>query len=579
MPEVTLKSEPVTFDWPYDARARIWLLQPRATHLTEQVPRYQDDETWPLLKRLLHDERAETHGGPVIFFAPEWAIAPQSIEELKHEARLMPDHHLLVAGLGHLSRDQCVALDPETDNTLEKLASPAKFANCAFVATGTRWYLEGKRRPSWFDEEAGHHLKCSQVRLFTGPASKFKFAVVTCSDMLNFGEDDCFPGVLVNERPDVVFWPQHNPKPRNEGFRRWLGEFNKPKGAYCLVVGVNKGPNGLGREEYGGSALFAPADAFHSKKYHMCKAHWCTEPVTSWLTRATILRYDADAIQITTKHPRDLPRENELANECFIDEVVPCAWHEGALEPNDARTHLTTLFDLGRHPGRARAGLDAEKYALTSGPLAELEHTLSDSMNLFLCFLDIALLQEHSGDSRAHANHESHQRAASCNCWPHRANFDLLYEEQRRADVGELLLAAAAVDAFGNASVRPAEPTSGSPENLEVRDREGGGQVKLILAHAGVSAQEFERRYFGSGSTRRFAGATSAVALGVKRSGYLVQANAAQADLGPGTRADTTVETCGPRLYGAEFWDRVKLGTLARWLSAIKGRTDVEKAA
>jgi hypothetical protein len=561
----------VPVEWPERTLGHFWLLQPDKQNLAATPPYCHaaaDADTWPLLQQastiLLSDQ-----GGPVFYVVPELTLDPARLTEILAWAGNLPENHVVVAGLGHLTKEQCEQVEPRAAVRFGPTWDDRKYANVALVAIGgqdPRRYLEGKRWPSKWEQQQACHQPCDGARLYT--SDSLRFAVLICSELEATGSGEAAELVdrLRAQRADVVFWLQHNPKPRDEAFAQTVCGLYATLGGQALVVCANKRPNG-DRGDFGVSGFITRAGCYQDVKADFPSSPYvATECLCSKraVTRSVLARYDAAMHRVTTTLPRDTPSESD-GRRTFLQYVVPFVVGAGP-EQDAERRHLAQLFSTGRAPAKNRAlrqGLRAETAQVVEAGLVASEHAIAPTMCEFLCFLDIAFVQ--TRQPHMHANHESHHPAAACGCWEHRNNFDSLY--RLRSDqgaplavyVGELVLAVAGLTACGRVAVGVSRQSSG---NLTFRHDTTARPTPVILAVAECNEDAFAPAYFGDDHAVGFV-STPLIALEVTRA--IGGTDAGDADSGHGLHAGN-VRAERAALFGSEFWQKLSAGTLTDWL-------------
>lgn len=535
-------------------RFALWLLQPkrRRRHL-EKAPFHHpatDEDTWPLLEAVLKASRDSKD--PTVYVVPELTLDPNLIPKVRSAVEDLPPRHVLVAGIGHLTAQQCEQVEAGSARRFNSPWPESRFANCALIgAPGEdNCWVEGKRWPSQWEQREGCHQACNTMRVYR--LGSYRFAVVICADMA--APDSSWVKRLSREKPDIIFWLQDNPKPRHQDFLKPLVELLGPSGSRPLVVCCNKAPE-TGRSPHGASGFITGADFFPRQKSQFpTTPHISTESVCSKaaLTRATLVRYDASAHLVRSVMPSEVPAERNDARRSLLQEVTPYLLTAGELRPSLEPRHAQHLFDAGRNAAKTRArraGLNEGRSSLLDAELPRVESQVCADASLLLCLLDAALVQ--AGAAWTHANHESHSPAAACDCWEHRRNFDTLYRvEGGREDptaeyLGELLLALSSLQLSG-IDVKYKSFGDGKGPGLAIASR---GERLVVAVHEGTP-DAFKRRYFGADKPY-FISRVSAIVLEVNRPTSSTDATDVLLDDGlAADRAGTDLRA----LYGGEFW-------------------------
>ena len=577
---VALTSEPapaiarvdISLRWTRGELATFWLLHPSASDFVDHPPcRHRSDGAIAPLKLLVAAMEADAQlsaPGPAFFVVPELTISPDEISDLRDATARLGANRVAIVGLGHLTREQCDAIEPSvgSDAALWRRDwDPLRYANAAAICVGGRMWLEAKDWPSKFEDDAGCHLPHRRVRIFRG--ANTSFAVLICSEMLPAYNPDAFLRALAREQVEVVFWLQHNPSPRNEAFQRGLGAFYETQRESPLVVAVNKQPVSGTRAPYGVSAMYAPSACFAQRKDSLLRPNFVVEPLyhNSGVSRAVFVRYDTSAHQILTIHPADVPRESPPG--AFLREVAPFSFGGGVLKPDNTPRHFQAIFAQGRLGAMREAELEETSVDPTLSMqlgirLAEVESELSGSANGLLNFLDSALLQQ--GKDLTHPNSASHVLASQCDCWPHREDFDTLFDPTNASGVAELALAIAAM----RHSVDSVELalTHRTEENLKIVVR--GKEHRVLLGSSLLRLDEYRRRR--SASSRPTTCSPKVIVLRSVRHTILPPL-ASQTTTVSQVNAAVVQNPEPATLVGAELWRGFREGRLRQTIEAFVG--------
>jgi hypothetical protein len=187
-----------------------------------------------------------------------------------------------------------------------------------------------------------------------------------------------------------------------------------------------------------------------------------------------------------------------------------------------------------------------------AGLLPSVEEQLKTSANLLSNLMDSALIQ--SGQT-THDNHASHAPAGNCLCWPHRENFDLLYQGDLPGAVSELALAIATLRDCGiSVQLDPIEATG------NVRLAVGARSRVFLLGWSMLGVAEFISRYRPSPGSRF--SATPTIVLRAQPAPPTLPASAGTVPpVGHIHAAQVAVPTV-PSLVGQQFWTLARSGDL-----------------
>lgn len=530
-----------------------WLLQPPASELSHDAPYHHgpDSPTRPLdlLRAAIAADARQQPSGPVFFVMPELTLCGSTLSEVKALGSLIPHNRALILGCGHLRQDECELLEKNTGNEPSLWTrpwSPTRFANAAAIITTGESHLEAKSFASSYEYDRECHLAHRRVRIYQ--AHGFSFAVVICSELLTVAPGT-FLQKLSQHNVDILFWLQHNPHPRHTDFSPALGALYQFTGDQRLVVSLNKQPDPGKRSPYGVTCVYVPAASFGSKKDRFLRANYATEPLaqdTHEVSRAVFVRYDVAAHQLQTVLPSQIPAGD--APGPFMSELTAYVYEAGQLAVSDEPEHYNALFAEGELAAWQQASVDGEQQNEISAQLAKVKSTFFRSPSLLLNFLDTALL---SSKSSKHPNHLPHSPPARCDCWPHRVNFDSLYDGEMPGVVAELLIAIAAMMTFSG-DVSPNEQCVRDAANLLVGDN------KVVLTSANLLLHKFVEQYFGN---RQATMLPVVIALRSERNTRLPKSAGRHRVVGRLNAA--RVERPVPAtISGSEFWQSVRDRTL-----------------
>jgi hypothetical protein len=564
----TFAYEQIDLRWISGTSAAIWFLHPTAADLVNDPPYHHriDTGTPPLrlLSLAIANSLAHKHDGPTIFLLPELTVGADDLSELRAITGSLTHNQMAIVGLGHLNQQQCEAVEPGTGANEElwrRAWSDTRFANGAAIATTNRTWYEAKDWPSKFEDDRNCHIPHSRLRIFQGKG--IRFAVVICSELLEARNPRPLIEKLRDERINVLFWLQHNPKPRHSSFTEALSALYEHEGDHPLVIAINKQPPPGARKPYGGSAIYSLSTSFGAWKGHLLRPNFACEPLNAHLgiSRAILVRYDLPAHRVLTIHPDCIPRGTAPAG--FLRDITPYQLANDHLEPDDQPRHFRELLASGHLQACHEAEIDPNDATPTGtglkNALVAVENELAGSANTLLNFLDRSLLPREG--AKLHASHLSHSPAAACDCWPHRQDFDSLFEPPTPAIVAELALAIAAL----RSSQLPTnvDLELRTPDNLATTIE--GGVKRLHLLSSDRRLDICVKHLATSGARTD---TPPAIVLRSERK-QSAPANAARiapvGSLQAAQRSDVHI----PCLSGSEFWRHFRNGTLAEAIRAL----------
>jgi predicted amidohydrolase len=333
-------------DWPKEESIYFWFLQPPGSGLRTDPPYYIESKagrsSYKLLEAAIVETRKRRLGPAVVYLLPELAIAPDDLSNLCSLAADLPENHLLIAGLGHLTRDQCEQIEPGSSapDRWDRDWGGGRYANAAMIAAKHKAYLQGKNFPSSPEKTSDVHMFAKCLRVFA--SSAVKLGVVICSEMLDHSGVSSFIKPLAEKQLDLLFWIQANERPRHPLFSQQIAEFFRSKTSNPLLVSVNVRPDEMSRAPFGGSSIFAPVECFSRGKENLARPYWVCEPACPGAARAVFVRYDSDAILVKTARPAGLTRD--APPERFLEWTEHFQFMSESLDLSNGPRHLAEIL-------------------------------------------------------------------------------------------------------------------------------------------------------------------------------------------------------------------------------------------
>jgi hypothetical protein len=553
---ISVSSQNVAFSWPPSERGRFYLIQPQESGLTGDPPFTHVPGTpkcaWPSLKAAIANDVANPWAGPVVFVVPELTIHPSSVEELRRLWATVPSNRLLVAGMGHLTSAQCDDLEAGSGSALalwERPAQPDLFANAALVLPGP--FLEAKNSPSKWERDRACHRAHTRLRVFNG--NGFCFAVLICSDMNDEGARNDLLHQLNPYSLDAIFWLQHNPSPRHDDFLPLL-EGLLDRHSSAIIVCANKAPK-RGRRDYGASGFVLRADRLEQDKRWLARPNLAIEGLSASVARAVLPQYSAALHSIDTIRPAGIaPAGSEGERNRLLEVVVPYDLVENTLRSRRDGQHIIDLIEQGLPSAISRSRLGKQVRASIEARRITVVQNFAQAANALILFLDHAFGRNQP--ARHHDSFQSHTPAAACRCWEHRQDFDLLFGQEKSVAVSELSLALAAME--------DAEAAFSRRANTSIRI--SGSKRELLLASGeDKTSERFENEYWGTARSDFIP--RPAVVLDC-RPRLLAGVNASR----PAPAKRDAANALGPelpRLYGDQFWQSCRNGSLKKKLEEL----------
>lgn len=450
-----MEIEPITLQglrWPRGTSARVWFCQP-LVELTAPAPFRPTAavRSLDILRAVLARDAQmgpPAAGAPSIVLLPELSVAPADVGNVRALISAARANTLVICGIGHMA---AADLDPIEDS-VHLCGQPVAghYANCALVGCGgsNQVFLQPKVVAS--REELDCHWAGRVVRYFGG--AFFSFVVFICSEMLDRAQArttirEVFERLDEgNQQPPVVFWLQHNPKPRSLDFSQSLEVLSHVDRPTAFVVGSrNACPPRLENFSVSGALFKKGALPRHfnvlTRKFHY------VEPVleSTDLSRVVLLRYDVDVNLVETTLANAIEDDDRTPRSQLFGSVVPFVLQNGGLVDSDDNTHLGEIVRRARDTA---AATDATQTARID---AVTEQLVSLGTPRFQDFLDRAIVPKPRDEQRRHAAGQQHvQGDYFCDCWAHRRCIDLLCgDADAAAPVAHVLLALARIAAQG----------------------------------------------------------------------------------------------------------------------------------
>jgi hypothetical protein len=440
-----------------------------------------------------------------------------------------------------------------------------RYANCAMVACGAsdRVYLQPKIVPS--REEQDFHWPGLIVRYFLGRS--FPFVVVVCSEMLDRASARTTISQVVDQlkqegrQLSAVFWLQHNRKPRSLDFSESLEQLARFDRPTTFVVGSRE-PSPPRWEHYAVSGALCKKTIFPKSFSVLTRRFHYVEPVSkpSALSRAVLLRYDADVNRVDTVLANAIDEDSRTERSQFFASVAPFILENGELVDSPTNRHLVELSERARQMASS-----------TNGSLAAFVQSVVDELvalgtTRFQEFLDRAIVPRPLDNQHRHSAGQQHPGGDyDCNCWKHRECIDLLSDRDDAAEpLAHVLFAIGNVISQGMAI--ELIPFPGTPSNIRVSSQ-GRQFILCVVFPFDLAANATEEAILG-GSRPRSADASYIVLGTAGRSGRPQLAGISQA-VAQVAGAINAANATSPRLkavFNDEFRKSIEDGTLEQLL-------------
>lgn len=439
--------------WAKGAIARFWFVQPQFdVALGPPLVPARRGET-PGLRLLRATLRAENNfpapiDAPALILLPELSIHPEEIPTAVTLAQTSRRNTVVIFGVGQLTEDQARRLEPAAE--LWEGPSEQRFTNCAVVILGgtQELYLQPKIVRSRWETS---HWPGSIVRYFHG--QRIQFIVVICSELIDRPQGANTAVAVVEQLAErgrtlnLMIWIQHNPRPRSEDFVESIETFSDLR-TTIAIVGSRTNRSAVRLNNHAVSGAIVPHDSLSShfdlftKRFHYVEPVPCQKPIS----RAVLLRYDADAYRVQTVLADSITRtEAGTAKGALLEDSQPYVLLGDELQISNADFHLRDIA--------ARATLHATNaIPVLTAQIANAVDAVCDlGTPAFLAFLDVGVIPRPPHEDDRHVAGVVHPGGDfKCCCWDHRTCVDRLSDrDDCAAPLAQILLALAALTASG----------------------------------------------------------------------------------------------------------------------------------
>lgn len=379
-----------------------------------------------ILKGILeHKDFLESDCKPAIVVLPELAVPFSDIPAARAAISGAPKGTLVVFGAGQMTEAETLSLEDKPD--LWDGESAGKYANCAVIGLGgcDRVFLQPKLLKSALEQD--WHWPGRIVRCFTG--GYLRFATFICSDLLNRPGNSSYMDWLYDElereqqKLTFALWLQHNPKPRSDQFSNAIEAIGKMERTTIVVAGSRMALGGKRFENYAVSGAFAIRTVFPSEFSKFTHRFHYAEQADSEVSRAVLLRYDADAYRVRTILADALDATDKVEKGELFDYSQPYVLDGGTLKTSSEHFHIRDLCEP------ARQAIKTARPALTAAVNSVASALIGLGTGHFLAFLDAGIVPQAADGEKPHTAGAKHEGGdLRCRCWKHRTCVDLLTE-------------------------------------------------------------------------------------------------------------------------------------------------------
>jgi hypothetical protein len=345
-----------------------------------------------------------------------------------------------------MTQEEALALEPKPN--LWDGEAAGRFANCAVIGVGgfDRLFLQPKILKS--AKEKDWHWPGKVVRCFVG--EYVRFSIFICSDLLNRPGDTSYMAWLHDQlereqnKLSFALWLQHNEKPRSDKFSNALDAVCNMDRTTIVVVGSRMIPGGKRYENFAVSGAFARRVLFPSEFDKFTHRFHYAEHSGPEISRAVLLRYDADAYRVRTVLADVLDAADKVEKGELFDSSQPYVFSNGALTTSSDNCHIRDLCEPARQAARTRlpdlsAAIDSVAQRLTEMGTSR-----------FLSFLDLGVVPRAPEGEKPHVAGVKHDGGdLRCQCWQHQFCIDLLTEPEGMKPLAAIMEALAILEAGG----------------------------------------------------------------------------------------------------------------------------------
>jgi len=376
---------------------------------------------------LEHHDFGNSDCKPAVIVLPELAIPYTDIPATRKLISSAPNGTLVIFGAGHMTDKEALSLEEKPD--LWDGEAAGRFANCAVIGMGgfDRLFLQPKILRS--DPEKDYHWPGRIIRCFVG--DYVRFSVFICSDLLNRAGDSSYMAWLHDQlelkqnKLSFALWLQRNQKPRSEHFSNAIDAVGKMDRTTIFVAGSRMVPGGKRFENFAVSGALVRRILFPSEFDKFTHRFHYAEHARADVSRAVLLRYDADAYRVRTILADALEDADKVEKGELFDSSQPYVFRDGVLTSSQENNHIHDLCDPARLVARngvpdISAEIDSVSQRLTA---IDTSH--------FLAFLDLGIVPRTPDGGKPHVAGVRHDGGdLICRCWTHRFCIDLLTEQE-----------------------------------------------------------------------------------------------------------------------------------------------------
>ena len=440
---------------------------------------------------LEHRDFRESDSKPAFVILPELAIPFADIATARTLIAAAPKGTLVAFGAGQMTEEQALSIEAKPE--LWEGEAAGRFANCAVIGIGgyDRLFLQPKLLKSNLEKD--WHWPGKVVRCFVG--DYIRFSTFICSDLLNRPGDTSYMAWLHDQldkdqnKLTFAFWLQHNPKPRSDQFLNAIEAVGKMDRTTVVIVGSRTADPERRFENYAVSGAFASRAVFPSEFNKFTHRFHYVERADDDVSRAVLLRYDADAYRVRTVLADALDSADKVEKGELFDSSQPYVFDGGALKASSDAFHIRDLCKPARDVVATRTPALAAASDSVSSRLVEL-----GTAN-FLAFLDLGILPRPSDGERGHPAGVRHEGGdLKCRCWNHRNCVDLIAEPTGTTPLAELVESMALLEA-GGCVPRPRYDHA-LRTNLEFTIA-GAKKSAVVVYPFDISLEALQRRLFG----------------------------------------------------------------------------------
>jgi hypothetical protein len=292
------------------------------------------------------------------------------------------------------------------------------------------------------------------------------------------------------ERLTFAIWLQHNEKPRSAHFSNAIEAIGRMQhNTTAIVAGSRQADQSKRFEHYSVSGAFVKSALFPSQFDKFTHRFHYVEPSGPDVSRAVLLRYDADAYRVRTVLADAIDSADGVEKGELFEESQPYLFVDGVLTPSSNNVHLIDLCA----PAMSAVEAAAPDLAVPSASIVSALSALGTQK--FLEFLDVGIVPRPAPGQPEHLAGTTHEGGdARCRCWSHRQCIDSLTENEGQPSLTALIRVLAILESQHCSPQLKYDKRNRT--NLELSLN--GQQCAVVIVHPmGSDLESLQRKLFG----------------------------------------------------------------------------------